>query len=142
LAAKLKYEKYIKRQTKPAAKKAAATPVAFEGLENWAGIQHRMYWKHISKPNVMVEEPHSHDFDEFLCFCGADPANAFDLGGEVELSMGKEGEKYVIDTGTIVAVPKGLVHGPLNFKKVTKPMMFSVIYLAPEYVRKPVSKKK
>jgi hypothetical protein len=141
LAAKLKYEKYIKRQTKPA-KTSAATPVVFEGLKNWGGINLRMYWKNISKPNLMVDEPHSHDFDEFLCFCSADPENAFDLGGEVELSLGKEGEKYVINTGTIVAVPKGLVHGPLNFTKVKKPMMFSIIYLSPEYVRKPVAKKK
>ena len=129
------YGKYILRQTKPPAEISEATPTVLEGLRDWAGIQHRMKWKHISSPNLMVDKPHSHDFDEFLCFFGADPANCFDLGGEVELSLGSEGEKQVINTGTIVCVPKGLVHGPLNFKKVDKPMMFSVIYLAPEYIR-------
>jgi hypothetical protein len=138
LATSTKFGKYILRQTKPA-EVSAATPVNFDkGPKDWAGIQHRMYWKNVAKPIVMVEEPHKHDFDEFLCFFGADPANSFDLGAEIELSLGKEKERHVINAATIIAVPKGLVHGPLNFKKVTKPMMFAVIYLAPEYVRKPV----
>jgi hypothetical protein len=134
------YGKYILRQTTPA-EIAAAAPVTLDGLKNWGGIHHRMEWQHITKPNILVEAPHSHDFDEFLCFFSSDPTNAFDLGGEVELSMGIEGEKQVIDSGTIVCIPKGTVHGPLKFTKVKKPMMFSIIYLSPKYARKAVRRK-
>ena len=137
--AKLKYEEYILRQTKPHPKILAATPALLEGIKDWGGIQHRMNWKHISQPNLLVKEPHSHDFDEFLCFLGSDPTNAFDFGAEVELSLGKEGEKHVVDFATIICIPKGLVHGPLNFRRIDKPVLFCNIYLAPEYARKPLS---
>jgi hypothetical protein len=54
--------------------------------------------------------------------------------------MGEEGEKNIINSATIVCIPKGLVHGPLNFKKIGRPILFCDIYLSPEYISKPVSK--
>jgi len=119
-----KYGKYILRQTKPSPKGAPAIPLALEGTKDWAGIQHRMTWNHILKPVVMDKEPHSHTFDEFLCFLGNDPKDSFDFGAEIELSLGKEGEKHIIHHTSIVCLPKGLIHGPINFKKITKPILF------------------
>ena len=141
--AESKYGKYILRGTKGEQahpETPGVTMTALEGLEDWGGIQHRINWKYISQPVIMVEEPHSHDFDEFLCFLGCDPANARDFGAEVELSLGTEGEKHIIDAATIVCIPKGLVHCPLNFKKVGKPILFCNVYLAPEYTRKTISR--
>jgi hypothetical protein len=135
-----KYGKYILRQTKPAATISPATPIMLEGLKDWGGIQHRMEWKYITQPLLMDKEPHSHDFDEFLCFLGNDPTNACDFKAEVELSLGKEGEKKVITASSIICVPKGLVHGPLNFSRIDKPIWFVNVYLAPEYVKKPLKK--
>jgi hypothetical protein len=140
---KSKYGKYILRgikEAKPRAKKSAVTPVTLEGLKNWGGIQLRMKWRYISKPIVLVEESHTHDFDEFLVFLGSDPTSEQDFGAEIELSLGKEGEKQIINTPTVICIPKGLVHCPINFKKVDKTVLFSNIYTAPEYVRKPVKK--
>jgi hypothetical protein len=137
-----KYGKYILKETKskkPHPETPAVTATVLEGLKNWGGISHRMNWKYISQPVPMTKEPHSHDFDEFLCFLGGDPTKALDFGAEIELSLGKEGEKHIINTATIICVPKGLIHGPLNIRKVSKPIIFCNIYLAPEYVRKPVS---
>ena len=87
----------------------------------------------------MDEEPHSHDFDEFLCFLGNNPKDQKDFGAEIEISMGKEGEKQVIDTATVVCIPKGVIHCPINFKRIDKPILFCSIYMSPEYVRNPVS---
>ena len=140
--AESKYGKYILRGTrgeKSRPELPGVTATVLEGLEDWGGIQHRINWKYISQPVLMVEEPHSHDFDEFLVFLGCDPANARDFGAEVELSLGTEGEKHIIDTATIVCIPKGLVHCPINFKKIGKPILFCNVYLAPDYIRKPVS---
>lgn len=134
--AESQYGKYIKKQTAPSPP-PEAKPVSLDGLKDWGGIQHRMFWKHVTQPIVMADQPHSHDCDEFLCFSASNPADSFDFGAEIELSMGKEGEKHLIDAATIVCVPKGTVHGPLNFTKVDKTVLFSVVYLAPEYVRKP-----
>jgi hypothetical protein len=127
-----KYGKYIFRQTKPHAKLSAATPAALEGLKDWAGIKHRMIWNHVSQPVVMDKTAHAHEFDEFLCFVSSDPRTPFELGAEIELSLGTEGEKQVINTATIVCVPKGLVHGLLNFKKVDKTVLFCKVDLGSE----------
>jgi hypothetical protein len=125
--AETKYGKYILRQTKANPKGLPALPVSFEHAKDWSGIQHRMEWSHVSRPLVMDQETHSHDFEQFLCFLGNDPTDSFNFGGEVELSLGKESEKHVINHTSIVCIPKGLAHGPINFKKVTRPILFCTI---------------
>jgi hypothetical protein len=140
--AKTKYGKYILKQTPGKnlnVKTPATTSVVLEGLKDWAGIKHRMKWTFVSKPALLVDKPHSHDFDEMLCFLSSTPANELDFGAEVELSLGVEGEKQIIKSPSIVCVPKGLVHCPVNFKTITKPILFVRIHISPEYVRKPVS---
>ncbi len=137
--ARTKYGKYILKDTKgksSSQKTAAITPVVLEGLPDWGGIQHRMKWSFVSQPTVAEDESHSHDFDEFLIFLSSNPANEYDFGAEVELMLGSEKEKQTINTPTVVCIPKGLVHGPLNFKTITKPILFCHIYLTPEYVKK------
>jgi hypothetical protein len=137
-----KYGKYI---LKPATKKntprkpTALTPIVLEGLKDWGGIKHRMKWSFVSQPVQFEEEPHTHDFDEFLCFLGCDPTNQNDFGAEIELALGREGEKQIIKAPTIVCIPRGLIHGPLNVRTVNKPFLFAHIYIAPQYVRKPAS---
>ncbi len=89
----------------------------------------------ITEPFMMNVPPHAHDYDQLLYFLGGNPINFFDFGAEVELYLGKEGEKHVIDTTTIVYLPKGLIHGPLNFRRVDKPIMVGHICFAPKYSR-------
>jgi hypothetical protein len=140
--AKTKYGKYIltgARVKDPNPERSAVTPVIMEGLEDWGGIEHRMKWAFITNPVLMIDEPHSHDFDEFLCFLGCNPANELDFEAEIELSLGKEREKQIINTPAIVCIPKRLIHCPINFKTIGKPVLFCHIYTAPEYVRKSVS---
>jgi len=135
-----KFSKYIlkgKADGKSTAGEAPVAPAVLEGLEDWGGIHQRICWKYISQPNLLVEEPHSHDFEEFLIFLGNNPADPKDFDAEIEISLGEEGEKHVINTASVVCIPKGLTHCPLNFRKVGKPVVFSNIYLAPDYVRIP-----
>ncbi|MFC1986558.1 hypothetical protein ACFLWC_06180 [Chloroflexota bacterium] len=94
----------------------------------------RFRW--ISEPFVMESgNPHAHDFDQYLCFYGGNPKDVGDFGAEVEISLGKEGEKHTFDSATIVYIPKGLVHAPLNFKIVDKPIVFIGIALTSEYAQ-------
>jgi len=101
-----------------------------------------MSWWAITEPFEMVTENHSHDFDQFLIFVGGDLTNMPDLGGEVELTLSRDGkhlEKFVITTATTVFVPAGLYHCPLNFKKINdpkKPILFHDLFFSPEYKRK------
>ena len=68
---------------------------------------------------------HSHPFAEIVLLVGSNPKNLRDLGGEIEWWMGegKDAEKFVLTSTTTIYVPKGLVHGPLIFKRVEKPIL-------------------
>jgi hypothetical protein len=74
---------------------------------------------------VLVKEPHAHDFEQFYFFFGADPADIKEFKAEVEFSLGEEVEKHIINVPTTVHVPVAMVHGPMNFKKVEKPIIFN-----------------
>lgn len=136
--AESKYGKYIVKGTNerlPSDKPGVRTRTV-DSQADWAGIQPRLNWKYVSQPAQIVDKPHYHDFDEFLILTGCDPTNPDEFEAEVEISMGKEGEKSVINTPAIICLPKGMVHGPVNFTRVDKPVIFCNVYLSPDYVRK------
>lgn len=76
-------------------------------------------------------KPHVHDYDEAIFFLGSDPRNFSDLGGEVEFSIGAEGEeeKYIFDKPTAVVVPKGVPHCPIVTKRIEKPFLVMAVSL-------------
>jgi mannose-6-phosphate isomerase-like protein (cupin superfamily) len=84
-------------------------------------------------PLFMVKEPHAHPCHEILCFIGGNPLDIRDFGGEVELSMGLEGEKHIINSTQFVVIPPGVPHCPLNFTRVDRPFMFMVILTMGKY---------
>jgi hypothetical protein len=92
-----------------------------------------MGWRYINKPMLFDRIPHSHPFDEFLCFLGGNLENIFDFDATIELSMGEEEELYLIEKPTIVHMPAGFVHTPLTFKRIDKPVLFHPIALTPDY---------
>jgi hypothetical protein len=87
----------------------------------------------ISQSLNMPTPPHSHDCDQLLCFIGGNPQNLADFGAEVELCLGEEQEKHLINSTSIISVPQGLKHCPLNFKKVDRPIVFLEITLQKKY---------
>jgi hypothetical protein len=115
------------------------------GLNSNEGFGKRnfsMSWWAITKPFMMVTENHAHDFDQFLIFAGGDLTNMPDLGGVVELTLSQDGkklEKFVITEATMVYIPAGLYHCPLNFKEIKdprKPILFHDLFFSPEYKRR------
>jgi hypothetical protein len=57
-----------------------------------------------------------------------------DFGGcEIEIYLGAEGEKHLINSPTIVSCPAGLIHSPLYFKTVPKPVIFLEVMLTRKY---------
>jgi hypothetical protein len=98
----------------------------------------------IYKPEIMLKEPHFHDdFQQLLCFLGTNPMDCRDFGGaEIEICLGEEQEKHIIDSPAIVSLVKGLPHGPLNFKKIPKPVIFLEIMLTRRYHMAPLKDKK
>jgi hypothetical protein len=90
---------------------------------------------YIKSPHLMIPEPHRHEFAQYICFFSANPNVATDFDAEIEMSLGEEQEKQIITAPTVAYVPAGLPHGPLNFTKVNKPILFVDIAMIANYSR-------
>lgn len=88
----------------------------------------------ITAPVKMEQEPIYHREAENLVFMGGKLPDVFSsFDAEVHFYMGKTletMEKIVITEPTIVKVPKGYWHSPLNFVRVDKPMLFQAVLFA------------
>jgi hypothetical protein len=134
-----KYGKYIIRE--PLGTFANLHP-ELTGIENFVvegkqwGIQDcHMGMTAVDKPFLMEKKPHKHPNDEFLCFIAGDPMNLRDFGAEIELCLGEEQEKHIINSSTVVYIPRDFPHCPLDFKVVKRPVVFLVFMPAGEYVK-------
>ena len=119
------------------------TSPSFHIRGNEWGSGYTMDWFCVTEPFLMINEPHTHDFDQFLAFQGGNPVNVNEFDAEVWLYLGEgeDREKLVINSTCFVHVPKGMVHTPLEFKRIGKPIVFMDITLTPQYVRKPTEQK-
>ena len=130
-----KYEQFFVKE--PIGTRGGFYPVVFtNGAKDYGGADFSLRIHYIAEPGILIKEPHSHDFDQFYFFLGNDFGNIKDFRAEVEFSIGAEGEKHIITVPTTVHVPKGMVHGPLSFKKVDKPIVFIDTLLSAQYTTK------
>jgi hypothetical protein len=67
-----------------------------------------------------VAEPHKHDYDEVLGMFGTDLNDPYELNGEVEFWLGDE--KHIITESCIIFIPRGLMHCPLVYRRIDKPI--------------------
>ena len=91
-------------------------------------------WVPIFEPFKMVPEGHKHEYAQILAFIGGNLSDVFDFDAEIELYVG--GEKHIITQTTVVYVPGGVMHCPLYFNKVGKPLLFNNMYFTDEYMKK------
>ena len=107
-----------------------ATGVGVRGACQLAGARVFINGGLVTEPVFMDPFPHKHDADEFLAFLGP-PTDRFDFQAQVELTIGfgEEAEVYSIDAPTIVRIPAGTWHCPLNFIRIDKPIFFEPILL-------------
>ena len=104
-------------------------------LESFGGGNYSLDVIYISSPRIMIPEPHKHEFDQYLCFASANPDDPNDFDAEIELSLGEEQEKHIINSPTVAHVSAGLSHGPLNFARVNKPVLFVDVAITGKYTR-------
>jgi len=83
----------------------------------------------------MISQPHKHEFPQYLSFFSANPNDATDFDAEIEMSLGEEQEKHIVKAPTAVYIPAGMYHGPVNFAKVNKPVLFVDIAVTGNYTR-------
>ncbi len=87
----------------------------------------------ITEPTAFPHPPHSHDGDEIFFIFGSNPQNYYDFDAEIEIYLGEEREKHIVDTTSIIYMPKGLLHGPVAITKVNKPFQWMHVLFSPKY---------
>jgi hypothetical protein len=129
-----KYSKYIIRDTLAGNGFPPYAPrMLFDTKNYFPEMGFGIRYTYITQP-INMEKPHSHDFDQFFCFMGS-PEDMRIFDGEVEVYLGEEQIKHIINSTSVLYVPKGMVHTPFNWVKVNKPMMFINIVLSNQYTR-------
>jgi uncharacterized RmlC-like cupin family protein len=128
---------FVSLNSLPPFPEIASPQTYFRGASALPGASATIGWQVFTAP-VCWETPHIHKYDEFLIFLGAelpDLCSSFDA--EIDLWMGEEMEKHTITSTTVVFIPKGVQHAPLNFRAIRKPVLFHALYLGPYLDRSP-----
>ncbi len=128
---------FVSLNSLPPFPEIASPQTYFRGASALPGATATIGWQVFTAP-VCWETPHVHKYDEFLIFLGAelpDLCGSFDA--EIDLWMGEEMEKHTITSTTVVFIPKGVQHAPLNFRAIRKPVLFHALYLGPYLDRSP-----
>lgn len=107
----------------------------FRGASQIPGAEFNQSFQIVVKPYFLDRIPHRHSKDEYLIFLGASFPNVFNFDAKVELTLGKdeEAETYIITKPTIVRIPAGVYHCPLNFKEVNSPILFLATLFTPMF---------
>ena len=92
------------------------------------------------KPTETPSKAHTHDYDEVIAFFGGDLDNPHDLYGEVEFWI--ENEKYFLDRSTLIFVPGGLKHCPVQVLRADKPIFHFTVVMGGKYIPRPVDELK
>jgi hypothetical protein len=131
-----KYNKHLTTEVvKEGEKRPGATITSTRHLKNFGGGHLSVDCIYITQPHLMISRPHKHEFPQYLNFFSANPHDSKDFDAEIEITLGEEGEKHIITRPTSVYVAAGLLHGPLNFVKINKPVLFVDVAAAGKYTR-------
>ncbi|NLO48484.1 MAG: hypothetical protein GX111_09235 [Clostridiales bacterium] len=103
----------------------------FRGDSDIPGANMSCGFQVFKAPVFLEREPHFHREEEYLVFLGAKLPDVFSsFDAEIEFFMGPtldEMEKIVITKPTIIRIPKCMWHSPLDFKRMTKPVLFQAV---------------
>jgi hypothetical protein len=132
-----KYAKYLTTDIKEDTMLPDVIPgptFGFRGDSQIPGSKANFGWNVITKPYFLDRVTHVHAGDEYLCFLAGNVPDCFsEFDAECDIYLGEEQELYTIKEPTIVYIPKGLWHCPLEFRKVNKPLLFVMILLTPGF---------
>ena len=94
-----------------------------EVLEGFFSVDCTWLWS--GTATVPVGESHTHDFSHIIGLIGGHPADPHDLGGEITVWL--DGNKETITRSCLIFVPEGIVHGPILFSRIDRPVFFVTI---------------
>lgn len=101
------------------------------------GIELNISWGFYSSPGIWHGArgggAHIHPVDEALFFLGLNPNDINYLGAEIEIGLGEEDERQVINRPSAVIAPKNFVHCPVITRWVERPYAHFHVYLGSKY---------
>jgi hypothetical protein len=74
---------------------------------------------------------HTHDFDEAIAWVSTDPEDRYNLHGEIEFWI--DGQQNFIDRSFIAFIPAGVEHGPINIRRIDRPMFHFTAGMGKKY---------
>jgi hypothetical protein len=131
----MKYGGYLTRNCVIPSKVSNQLMMSTRQLESFGDGHFSIDCIYVTTPRLMIDKPHQHSFAQYLCFFSSNPGDPNEFDGEVEISLGEEGEKQRITSPTVAYIAAGLYHGPLNFVRIGKPILFIDIALTGRYSR-------
>ena len=130
-----KYDKYVVHPPHIQINVKEDGRLVFDGLmvrHDQLGFNMTFGHQFIRKPMRSDNPCHTHNFDEVLAWYGGNPDDPDDFGAEVVLYLGEELEKHVFTRPTIVYLPPGFPHCPLEITRVDSPIIQIEIMLVGE----------
>ena len=121
-----KYDQYVHRPPHLRLSMKSDGSVFFDGLmvgHDLLGHDLKIGHQFVRKPFKGDNPCHTHNFWEFIAWYGGNPDDPDDFGGEVVFFFGEELEKHVFTRPTIVSLPPGLPHCPLEITRVDRPII-------------------
>ena len=109
----------------------------FRGAKHVEGAQIYLPYRAFVRPGFLSKEPHFHRDEQYLAFVGHDLRNAFEsFDAEIEMWLGEtldSMEKIVIKEPAMVRVPQFYWHGPIEIKRLSKPLFFQPVLFSSRY---------
>lgn len=98
------------------------------------GLNANIFWGFCGHPGIWRRGAgaHAHPSDEILVFLGIDPEIEY-LGAEIEMDLGTEHERHLINNPSVVICRAGVPHNPLVTRWVDKPFAFFAVNLSGEH---------
>jgi mannose-6-phosphate isomerase-like protein (cupin superfamily) len=100
-------------------------------IKNFFYVDGSWLWK--GKSNGPIDEEHRHDYDEVIGFVGAHKEDPHDLGGDVTIWI--DGNKHTLSKSSLIFVPAGMKHGPVQIDRIDYPIFSVNIALVGKYSR-------
>jgi len=101
------------------------------------GMDLNFCWSIHKDPGIWMRGPgrgaHVHPYDEVLVFAGTEPADIDYLGAEIQIDMGEEHERHVVNEPTAVVLPAGTPHCPIVTRWVDKPFGVLMMSMGPRH---------
>jgi hypothetical protein len=101
------------------------------------GMKVNFCWGIHTQPGLWMRGPgkgaHVHPVDEVIVFAGTDPSDIDYLGAEIQIDLGVEHERHIIDKPTAVVIPAGFAHNPIVTRWVDKPFGVLMMSLDPTH---------